>query len=246
MIQKLMIRAVEARLAAAENPKASVSIQDGASRDALDVANMLHRHEREDETEAMRKRRREEEDSAKREKAQKRITDVQNQMEEQGRPRLTGIPKLLATQRQQLVDFPPDSLDVYNIPRGLFQFPRPISAEHPDQTIYKTICEGFGGRDCISIEAGLPEEIVDLKTMQEFADKPNGGFRKLSDYCVHCRFVKKHIRGGGDQALLKYSTSRNQMYVLTREQLTAILARQAAREAENAEAELAEHEAEEE
>ena len=86
---------------------------------------------------------------------------------------------------------------------------------------------------------------MDLSTMQEFAEKPNGGFIVLSSRCIHCRFLRKYIKGGGDRELVKYSTSRNQMYVLTRAQLEEITARREAREAENAEAEFAEAEDEE-
>ena len=63
-MKALYERAVMARLAVAEDPKASINIKDQASKEGLEGAHTLHRHERDDETEAMRKRRREEEASA--------------------------------------------------------------------------------------------------------------------------------------------------------------------------------------
>ena len=55
-MKSIMERALEARLAVSEDPRASINIKNESSKDALDGAHMLNRHKHEDETEAMRER----------------------------------------------------------------------------------------------------------------------------------------------------------------------------------------------
>ncbi len=55
-------------------------------------------------------------------------------MEQQGQGVMIGIPKLFANQRDQYDNIPPESLDEHGIKLGLFEFPRPLSEESPDQT----------------------------------------------------------------------------------------------------------------
>ena len=135
-MKSILQRVLQARLAVAEDPRASISVKDESSKDALDGAHMLHRHESEDETEAMRKSRREQEERAKHEKVVKRKAEVEKNMEEQGLPRLIDIAKLHAKQREQLAKlhakqreqlnkFAPVSLDEKGNELGLFNYPKP-------------------------------------------------------------------------------------------------------------------------
>jgi len=84
----------------------SINVNNDPSRDALDGAHMLHRHQREDETEAMRERRPEKEELARHWKVVKRKAEVEKHMEEQGLPRLIGIPKLHAVSHRPQIQAP--------------------------------------------------------------------------------------------------------------------------------------------
>lgn len=94
-------------------------------------------------------------------------------MEQQGRRRLTGIAKVLATQRDQLDESDLQSLDAHGIKHGLFNYPRLLSDEHPKPTIYM-------------ITAEQPAETVNINMMQEITSEPMGASVKCPrDACTY-------------------------------------------------------------